>query len=184
MKKIGIIFFFLLSVFLSSAQKPTRTGQIVTKKEQVKLSELTVLDSTFLNRIDDLSVTVNHPLNLYDGKPNVIYLSIDSSSCNNITSYSIYVNTEKQFMYVPGIWGFFKTGEKLFIVNGDNIPELFRRTGKFKLFNYITTIGLKTSNGSILPMIADNVSVDDTRIALVFTYSNGKVEFEKIFESY
>jgi len=184
-KDIGIAFFFLLLALWSDAQQSVRTGQVVTKKERVKLSKLTVLDSTFFKQIDDLSMKVNHHLNLYDERPSIFYLCIDSSTCKNITkSYSIYISREDQFMYVSGIYGFFEIGKKLLVVNGDSIPELFNLTGKSKTFEYIKTLGMKMDDGSILPTIADKNRIDDTRVALVYTYSNGRVEFEKIFECY
>ena len=181
MKTIVISYIFILIALSSSAQRP----QMVTRNDSVTLSELVILDSTFLKRIDDLSNKTKHPLNLYDGKPNMIFLSI-YSDCNNPTSYTIYINNdeknERLFRYVPDAWGFFELEQKLFVVNV-NIPDLFKPT-RFKTFNYTVTIGTRKPDGSILIMVPDEVRIDSRRVALKYTYQNGKVDFERIIEGW
>lgn len=164
------------------AQKPTKINEIVTKKEKVKLHQLILTDTSFITTIDSLSRNTTYPLNFNAKENNVLYLNIFPSCQNNNILYSIHVTKEKQFTYRKGIWGFFEIEKKMFVINGDNIPELFKLTGKLKTFNYTTSLGYKMTDGSVLPMVT--AGIDDSQVALIYTYAGGRIELRQIIEGY
>ncbi len=182
MRVVTFIILFLISLVAVQAQRPTKTNEVVTKTEKVKLQQLVLEDTSFVIKIDSLSRNTTYPLNIKNKGNNILYLNIFLSCQNSNFSYSVHVTKEKQFVYRKGIWGFFEIGKNLFVVQGDNIPELFKLTGKLKPFNYTTPLGYKMTDGSILPMVT--VDIDDSQVALVYTYAVGKVELQQIIEGY
>lgn len=182
MRVVIFIILFLISLVEVQAQKFTKTNEIATKIEKIKLQQLALEDTSFITTIDCLSKNTTYPLNFNNKGNNILFLNIFQSCKNSNFSYSVHVTKEKQFVYKKGIWGFFEIGKNLFVVQGDNIPELFKPTGKLKLFNYITPLEYKMTDGSILPMV--KVDINDSDVALVYTYTGGKVELQQIIEGY
>jgi len=188
MKTIGIAFLFLLFTLVSNGQ------MIKTKTDSVKLSVLTVLDSTFFKRIDDLSMKTDYPLNLFDGKPSKIFLFIEADH-ENMASYYIRIGVKKEYDYLhffsgfygffpsyPKAWGFFEMGGKVFTIIGDNIPDIFQVTNKIQtiiytyksdVFGRIVSSWIPSSKKTIEDIYDD--------LVFLYIYSNGRVEFEKIY---
>lgn len=182
MRVVTILMLFSISLVAVQAQRPTKTNEVVTKTEQVKLQQLVLEDTSFITTIDSLSRNTIYPLNFNAKGNNILYLNIFLSCQNSNFSYSVHVTKEKEFVYRKGIWGFFEIEKNLFVVQGDNIPELFKLTGKLKSFTYTTPLGYKMTDGSILPMAT--VDIDDSLVALVYTYAGEKVELQQIIEGY
>lgn len=182
MRVVALIILFLISLVEVKAQRFTKTNEIVTKIEKIMLQQLVLEDTSFITTIDSLSRNTAYPLNINNKGNNILYLHIFLSCQNSYFSYSVHVTKEKQFVYRKGIWGFFKIEKNLFIVQGDKIPQLFKLTGKLKPFNYTSSLGYKMTDGSILPMAT--VGIDDSQVALVYTYTGGKVELQQIIEGY
>ncbi len=182
MRVVTFIILFLISLVAVQAQRPTKTNEVVTKTEKVKLQQLVIEDTSFITTIDSLSRNTTYPLNLNAKGNNILYLNIFLSCQDSNILYSIHLTKEKQFVYRKGIWGFFEIGKTMFVIQGDNIPELFKFTGKLKPFNYTTPLGYKMTDGSILPMAT--VDINDSQVALVYTYAEGKIELQQIIEGY
>lgn len=182
MRVVTFIILFSVPLVAVQAQRPTKTNEVATKTEKVELQQLVLEDTSFIAKIDSLSRNTIYPLNFNIKENNILYLNIFLSCQNNNILYFIHITKEKQFVYKKEIWGFFEIGKNLFVLQGDSIPELFKFTGNLKSFNYTARLGYKTTDGSILPMVT--VDIDDSQVALVYTYAEGKVELKQIIEGY
>jgi hypothetical protein len=78
--------------------------------------------------------------------------------------------------------GGFEVGRDIFVLKGENIPELFKCTNKSKSLDYKTHLGYKMNDGRILPMITNGIN--DTQVAIVYTYSRGNIELKQIIRGY
>lgn len=58
MRVVTILMLFSISLVAVQAQRPTKTNEVVTKTEQVKLQQL-VEDTSFITTIDSLSIKYN-----------------------------------------------------------------------------------------------------------------------------
>ncbi|MDR0970935.1 MAG: hypothetical protein LBM25_00945 [Bacteroidales bacterium] len=168
MKKIVLLAFILFSLNLQSQDEWT----VLKKKKHINLSFISIKDS-FFKEIDNLSLQTNYPLNLTNKDNFLIYLLVKKNSNN---SYSIFVDKEKEFIPSKNILGYSIFFDNTFIITGEYIEEIFQKTDKVKSFNYTIT---EYENG--LPYL---ISIDDSRIAIKYIYSNGTLKVDEVIEGF
>ena len=165
---MSVILFF----FSANAQN------IIKRTETVRLQQLSIINPDLLINMEKLSQPTESPLFFEMKTDDIYYLDIQ------ITGNSVFllVFREEHFLNLDNTIGFFEHKQNTFIIVGDYISKWFSKTDSFRNFNYVSFIGRSMKDGRILPLIM--AEIDDSRIALLYEYSDGILKLKKIIHGF
>ncbi len=182
MKKVLLLFLLcrILSASLAQNLQDHDEGKdIIKETKAIKLQQLSIKDTAMLIDMEKLSQETESPLRFETRDDHIFYLHIQAFE----QGIDLLVSPADNFTVVDKLIGFFEYNNNLFIVAGDSISDLFSKTEKSKVLEYTSFVGLRIDpDKAALPLIMDNV--DDSRMAVLYHYSNGTLKLERVIHNF
>ena len=182
MKKVLLLFLLCRGLSASLAQNLQDHDEgkdIIKETKAIKLQQLSIKDTTMLIDMEKLSQETESPLRFETRDDHIFYLYIQAFE----QGINLLVSPTDNFTAVDKLIGFFEYNNNLFIVAGDSVSDLFSKTEKSKVFEHTSFVGLRIDpDKALLPLIMDNV--DDSRMAVLYHYSNGTLKLERVIHNF